>query len=64
MPTLTLSRAAVALSGVTPSDVRGPTLSPDAARALKPHLEQYGFDMRRPIGVREIPDHQGFAFWQ
>jgi hypothetical protein len=47
MPTLTLSRALLWLSGVD-HDNLAPVLTHDAARALWPFLESHGFDLGHP----------------
>jgi hypothetical protein len=46
MPTLTLSRALLRLSGVDYCNL-GHVLTQDATRALRPFLEPYGFERRR-----------------
>jgi hypothetical protein len=63
MPTLTLSRALLRLSGVD-HDNLGPVLTHDAARALRPFLESYGFDLGDPIHVRELTERRGFQLTQ
>jgi hypothetical protein len=64
MPTLLiLSRALLPLAGVE-SDKLGPVLTNDAARALQPFLESYGFDLDQPIHVRELPECWGFDLTQ
>jgi hypothetical protein len=64
VPILTVSRAVVALRGVSPSDLGGPELSPAATQALTPLLESHGFDVTRPIQVLELSDYQGFRLTQ
>jgi hypothetical protein len=63
-PTLTLSRAAVILQGVSPTDLKGPALPPEAVHALAPLLTARGFELTRPIYVRELPESQGFRLAQ
>jgi hypothetical protein len=63
-PTLTLSRAVLALHGLSPVALHDAQLNADAVRALKPWLEEYGFDLLRPIGVDELPEQQGFHLTQ
>jgi hypothetical protein len=60
-PTVTLSRAAAVLHGVAPAALQGPALSAEAVQALAPILTARGFELTRPIYVRELPDSQGFA---
>jgi hypothetical protein len=64
VPSLTLSRAAVALHGVSPSDLGPAELTREAAHMLKPLLESYGFDLTAPIRVVTLPDSQGFHLTQ
>jgi hypothetical protein len=65
VPVLTLSRAAAALLGVAPTELRlRQELTPEAILALKPMLEVHGFDVTRPIRVSELPDYQGFHLIQ
>jgi hypothetical protein len=64
MPTLTVTRAVLALVGLTVSSLQTPTLTPYATRALRPMLESQGFDLARPIRVRELDDDQGFRLTQ
>jgi hypothetical protein len=63
-PALTITRAVLALVGLSASNVQAPVLTPAAARALRPMLESHGFDVRRPIRVRELADDQGFHLTQ
>jgi hypothetical protein len=60
MLSLTLSRAAAVLHGVSPTDLECSELSSAAAHALKPLLQPHGFDVTRPIHVLALPDFQGF----
>jgi hypothetical protein len=64
VPSLTLSRAAAALHGVSPSDLGAAELSREATHLLKPLLESYGFDLTEPIRVVTLPDSQGFHLTQ
>ena len=63
-PTLTLSQAAIVLQGVSPTDLKGPALPPEAMYALAPLLTTRGFDLTRAIYVRELPDAKGFRLAQ
>jgi hypothetical protein len=63
-PSITLSARAIALHGVTPSSLVGPTLSPEHVRVLARWLEEFRFDVRRLIHVRELADGQGFTLSQ
>jgi hypothetical protein len=63
-PTLTLSPVTVALQGVAPEGLRGLALPPEAMNALAPLLTARGFELTRPIYVRELPDLQGFRLAQ
>ena len=63
-PTLTLSRAAVVVYGVSPTELQPPVLTPEVMHALEPVLVSYGFDITRPIQVQELPDSQGFHLMQ
>jgi hypothetical protein len=53
MPTLTLSRALLRLSGVGYYNL-GSVLTHHATQALWPFLESHGFDLGQPINVREL----------
>ena len=64
MPTLTLSRAFLALHGVVPGALQGPVLRRDIAVALRPVLLSYGFDVTGPIAVRQLKGDQGFHLMQ
>jgi hypothetical protein len=64
MPTLSLSRAALALHGVARGELQPPLLRPEIIYALKPLLEEQGFDLTQPIHVRELPDFRGFRLTQ
>lgn len=59
-PTLTLSRGALVLHGVAPTALQGPALPPEAMHALASLLTARGFELTRPIYVRELPDSQEF----
>jgi hypothetical protein len=63
-PTLTLSRAAAVLEGLAPSELEGPALTPEALQALRTLLRSHGFDVNRPIYVRELPENRGFRLAQ
>jgi hypothetical protein len=64
-PTLTLSRAVLVLHGISPDQLRHDShLNPDAVHALKPWLEEYGFDIKWPIEVHQLPEQQGFHLTQ
>lgn len=63
-PTLTLSRAAAVLEGLPPSELQGPELTPEALQALRTLLRSHGFDVGRPIYVRELPENRGFRLAQ
>jgi hypothetical protein len=63
-PTLTLSRAAVALCGLSPGELHGPELTEEEKCALKALLAPEAFDLTRTIQVDELPDHQGFHLSQ
>jgi hypothetical protein len=63
-PTLTLTRAAVALDGLPPEALQGPVLPPVAVKALAAVLAARGFQLTSPIYVRELPDFQGFRLAQ
>jgi hypothetical protein len=63
-PTLTLSRAAAVLEGLPPSELQGPELTPEALHALRTLLRSHGFDVDRPIYVRELPENRGFRLAQ
>jgi hypothetical protein len=39
-------------------------LTHDAARALRPFLESYGFDLDQPIHVRELRERRGISLTQ
>jgi hypothetical protein len=62
-PTLTLSRAAVTLHGLTSEALQGPVL-PEAAQALAAVLTARDFELTSPIFVRELPDFQSFRLAQ
>jgi hypothetical protein len=55
MPTLTMTRRAVAMGGILPYDLAAHRLPKYAVRVLKPLLEQYRFDISQPIYVRSYP---------
>jgi hypothetical protein len=61
MPSLTVSRAVLAFHGASAYDLNGPTLTPEATRALEPWLRARDFDLSRPIYVQELPGYQGFT---
>jgi hypothetical protein len=61
-PTLTLSRAAVTLHGLTSEALQGPVL-PEAAHALAAVLTARDFELTSPI-VRGLPDFQSFRLAQ
>jgi hypothetical protein len=63
-PTLTVSRAALALLGVTPTALDRPELTADVKAALNTLLEPHGFDLAQPIRVEELPNLQGFHLMQ
>jgi hypothetical protein len=63
-PTLTLSRAAAVLEGLPPSELQGPQLTPEALQVLRTVLRSHGFDVNRPIYVRELPENRGFRLAQ
>jgi hypothetical protein len=61
MLALTMSRAAVALAGLPYTALQSRTLTPEATRVLKRKLEEYGFDVRLPIYIKELPSARGFS---
>jgi hypothetical protein len=63
-PTLTLSRAAAVLEGLPPSELQGPELTPEALQVLRTLLRSHGFDVSRPVYVRELPENRGFRLAQ
>ncbi len=63
MSTLTLSRTVLRIRGVDP-DTLGAVLTREIAQALRPFLESHGFDLGRPIHVRQLPDRRGFHLTQ
>jgi hypothetical protein len=63
-PTLTLSRGAAVLEGLAPSELQGPELPPEALHALTTLLRSHGFDVTRPVYVRELPEDRGFRLAQ
>jgi hypothetical protein len=64
VPTLTVPRSLLALLGLTVATLQAPVLTPQAARVLRPLLRQQGFDLERPIRVREMEHEQGFHLEQ
>jgi hypothetical protein len=62
--TLTVTRAALALLGLTVTALQPPVLTTGAMRALQPLLESEGFDLTHPVRVRELEDDQGFRLEQ
>jgi hypothetical protein len=64
VPNLTLSRAVAVLRGISLADLEQPELKPEVAHALMPLLEEYGFDLRRPIKIHQLSDLQGFHLTQ
>jgi hypothetical protein len=64
VPSLTLSRAVAVLRGVSLAELEHPKLAPEVAHVLMPLLEEYGFDLRRPIKVHQLRDGQGFHLTQ
>jgi hypothetical protein len=63
-PTVTVSRASLALLGVSPNALNRPDLTDDQKDALKSVLQPQGFDLTQPVQVRELPDLQGFHLTQ
>jgi hypothetical protein len=63
VPTATVTRATLALVGLTPRSL-APEPTPKATRRLQVLLEVRGFDLTRPIRVRELPAGQGFRLEQ
>jgi hypothetical protein len=63
-PKLTLSRAAVGMCGLSPTELHGPELTDEEKCALKSILAPESFDLTQPIRVDELPDHQGFHLTQ
>jgi hypothetical protein len=64
VPRLTLTRAVVVLQGVPLTALQRTEMTSEAKHALKPLLESEGFDLDRPINVRELPGLQGFHLAQ
>jgi hypothetical protein len=62
--TLTVNPAMLALLGLTMTDLRAPVLTPNATSALGGLLVYEGFDLARPIDVRELENGQGFHLTQ
>jgi hypothetical protein len=63
-PMLTLSRAALALHGVSPAGLGRSALTVEQARALEPVLKSRRFDVDQPIQIKELPGFQGFHLSQ
>jgi hypothetical protein len=63
-PTLTVSQDTVVLHGVAPATLQGPVLPPGAMQTFAAVLTARGFDLTRPVYVRELPDLRGFRFAQ
>jgi hypothetical protein len=63
MSTVTLNRTVLRIRGVDP-DTLGAVLTPEIAQALRPFLVPHGFDLERPIHVRELPERRGFHLTQ
>jgi hypothetical protein len=62
--TATVTTALLAVAGLTVSALQAPVLTPEAMRVLRPLLEAEGFDLERPIRVRELSGHEGFRLTQ
>jgi hypothetical protein len=63
-PTVTLSRASLALSGVSPTALDRAELTDELKAALKGILEPQGFDLTKPVRVETLPGLQGFHLTQ
>jgi hypothetical protein len=63
-PTVTVSRASLALSGVSPTALSPPDLTDEQKNALKGVLQPEGFDLTQRVHVEELPDRQGFHLTQ
>jgi hypothetical protein len=61
---LTVTRSLLALLGLTVATLQPPVLTHQAVRVLRPVLRQQGFDLERPIRVRELEHEQGFPLEQ
>jgi hypothetical protein len=59
-----VTTALLAVAGLTVSAPQAPVLTPEAMRVLRPLLEAEGFDLERPIRVRELSGHEGFRLTQ
>jgi hypothetical protein len=64
VPNMTVTRALLALFGLSVSALQSPILTTEATRALRPLLVAHGFDTALPIRVRELADTQGFHLEQ
>jgi hypothetical protein len=62
--TVTVSRASLALYGVSPTALDRPDLTDDQKGMLKGLLEPLGFDLSQPVRVEKLPDLQGFHLMQ
>jgi len=63
VPTATVTRATLALVGLTVRALT-PEPTPKATSRLRFLLESRGFDLTRPIRVRELHADQGFRLEQ
>lgn len=63
-PTVTVSRAALAISGVSPGRLHQPELTDEEKVALGAILTPLGFDLTGAIHVDELPADQGFHLTQ
>jgi len=63
LPTATVTRTTLALLGLTVHALT-PELTPKATGRLRFILESRGFDLSRPIRVRELPAGRGFRLEQ
>jgi hypothetical protein len=63
VPTATVTQATLALVGLTVRALT-PEPTPQATCRLQSLLEARGFDLTRPIRVRELPAGRGFRLEQ
>jgi hypothetical protein len=61
MPTLSATRAVLALRGLKANDLPGLELTPHAVHAFRALRGSHSRDLARPIEVRELPDNRGFV---
>jgi hypothetical protein len=63
-PTLTLSRALIALCGLPLAEFKEPQLTPELTEKLDQALVAHGFDLMQLVYVQELPEFQGFHLTQ